>query len=160
MTKTKRIATTSKSHEQICDFSEKHCSGSEKQKNLVLVLLNCLNSNCTFQLHCTLCQSYPELLLDSVHGAILFWAVRYTPHGLHRLRTSCRSPVSITCAALTRSRASSVGDALNSVTMVCMASCSGRRACWSCSVAAAHFAHASAGISVLLLSAGYLSQGT
>ena len=55
---------------------------------------------------------------DSVYGAILFWAVRCTPHGSHRLRTSCRSPVSITCAALTRSRASSVGDALKSVTMV------------------------------------------
>ena len=108
--------------------------------NLVIVLWNCSNLSCTFQLHCTLCQSYSELLLDSVHGAILFWAVRCTPHGLHRLRTSCRSPVSITCAAMTRSRASSVGDALNSVTMVCMASCSGRRACWSCPVAAAHFA--------------------
>ena len=129
-----------------------------KNKNLVIVFWNCLSLSCTFQLHCTLCQSYPELLLDSVHGAILFWAVRCTPHGLHRLRTSCRSPVSITCAALTRSRASSVGDALNSVTMVCMASCSGRRACWSCSVAAAHFARASAGISVLLLSAR--RQGT
>ena len=122
----------------------------------MIVPLNCLSSSCTFQLHCTLCQSYPELLLDSVYGAILFWAVRCTPHGLHRLRTSCRSPVSITCAAVARSRASSVGDALNSVTMVCMASCSGRRACWSCSVAAAHFARASAGISVLLLSASSL----
>ena len=129
-----------------------------KTKNLVIVLLNCLNLNCTYQLDCTLRQSYPELLLDSVYGAILFWAVRCTPHGLHRLRTSCRSLVNITYAALTRSRASSVGDALNSVTMVCMVSCSGRRACWSCSVAAAHFARASAGISVLLLSARH--QGT
>ena len=105
VTKPKRLATTSKSHEQICDFSEKRLR-KRKTKNLVIILLNCLNSSCTFQLHCTLCQSYPELLLDSVYGAILFLAVRCTPHGLHRLRTYCRSPVSITCAALTRSRAS------------------------------------------------------
>ena len=141
-----------------CTTALKKRLRKRKTTNLVIVLLNCLNSNCTFQLHCTLCHSYPELLLHSVYGAILFWAVRCTPHGLHRLRTSCRSLVSTTCPALTRSRASSVGEALNSVTMVCMASCSGRRACWSCSVAAAHFARASAGISVLLLSAR--RQGT
>ena len=90
---------------------------------------------------------------DSVYGAILFWAVRCTPHGSHRLRTSCRSLVSITCAALTRSRASSVGDALNSVTMVCMASCSGGSACGAC-----FCRHLCA--SSLCSSPGYLSQST